>query len=225
MAKRRRAKPRSGRVFLLSPANCSGPRAKMLLSDRAQFDLATRLRSEQGVAIGEAFAFISGLYFRGKLAYALTFARPPEPGAPIAGSGALVITPTAGLRPVETGVNADALRSFAGVDIAASDPRYHRPLLSSARALDDELGPECDIVLLGSIASAKYVDVLTKVFGARLLFPIDFVGRGDMSRGGLMLRCARSGEELPYVAVEGAVRHGKRPPKLTPIKGILKFGN
>ena len=36
----------------------------MLLSDRAQFDLARRLRSTQGVAVGEAFAFISGLYFR-----------------------------------------------------------------------------------------------------------------------------------------------------------------
>ena len=224
MAKRRRTKPRSsGRVFLLSPANCSGPRAKMLLSERAQFDLAARLRSEQGAAIGEAFAFISGLYFKGKLAYSLTFARPPEPGAPLTGSGALVITPTAGLRPVETGVTADALRAFAGVDIAASDPRYHRPLLAGARALDEEVGPDCDIVLLGSIASAKYVDVLMQVFGARLRFPIDFVGRGDMSRGGLMLRCARSGEELPYVPVEGAVRHGKRPPKLTPIKGILKY--
>jgi hypothetical protein len=223
MAKRRRTRPRSGRVFLLSPANCSGPRAKMLLSERAQFDLAVRLRGEQGVAIGEAFAFISGLYFKGKLAYSLAFARPPEPGAPIAGSGALVITPTAGLRPVETAVTADALRAFAGVDIAANDPRYRRPLLASARALDDEVGAECEVVLLGSIASAKYVDVLMEIFGARLRFPIDFVGRGDMSRGGLMLRSARSGEELPYVPVEGAVRHGKRPPKLTPIKGILKY--
>jgi len=210
-------------VFLLSPANCSGPRAKMLLSERAQFDLAARLRSEEGAAIGEAFAFISGLYFKGKLAYSLTFARPPEPGAPLTGSGALVITPTAGLRPAETGVTADALRAFAGVDIAAGDPRYHRPLLASARALDAEVGPDCDIVLLGSIASAKYVDVLMQVFGARLRFPIDFVGRGDMSRGGLMLRCARSGDELPYVPVAGAVRHGKRPPKLSPIKGILKY--
>jgi hypothetical protein len=223
MAKRRRTKRPSGRVFLLSPANCSGPRAKMLLSERAKFDLAARLRSEQGAAIGEAFAFISGLYFKGKLAYSLAFARPPDPGAPIAGSGALVITPTAGLRPVETGVTTDALRAFAGVDIAANDPRYRRPLVASARALDEELGPECDVVLLGSIASAKYVDVLLEIFGARLRFPIDFVGRGDMSRGGLMLRCARSGEELPYVPVEGAVRHGKRPPKLTPIPGILKY--
>jgi hypothetical protein len=218
MAKSRRRAPRDGRVFLLSPANCSGQRARMVLSERAQFDLAVRLRGDRGVAIGEVFAFVSGLYFKGKLAYALEFARPPEPGAPIAGSGALVITPNAGLRPAETAVTADAVRAFAGVDIAANDPRYRRPLVASARALLEEIGPDCDVVLLGSIASAKYVDVLTEVFGARLRFPVDFVGRGDMSRGGLLLRCARSGEELPYVPVEGAVRHGPRPPKLAPIR-------
>jgi hypothetical protein len=189
----------------------------MVLSERAGFDLAVRLRGDRGVTIGEVFAFISGLYFRGKLAYALEFARPPEPGAPIAGSGALVITPNAGLRPVETGVSAEAVRGFAGVDIAANDPRYRGPLVASARALAEEIGPGCDVVLLGSIASAKYVDVLMEVFGPRLRFPIDFVGRGDMSRGGLMLRCARAGEELPYVPVQGAVRHGPRPPRLTPI--------
>ena len=211
------------RIFLLSPANCSGLRARMVLSERAQFDLARRLRGPQGVAIGEVFAFVSGLYFKGKLAYALAFARPPDPGAELTGSGALVITPNAGLRPVETAVTADALRAFAGVDIAANDPRYRRPLLASAKALDEEIGPDCDVVLLGSIASAKYVDILTGVFGARLRFPVDFVGRGDMSRGGLLLRCVRSGEELTYVPVEGAVRHGPRPPKLTPIKGISKY--
>jgi hypothetical protein len=208
------------RIFLISPANCSGPRAKMVMSDRAQFDLAVRLRQRRGVAIGEVFAFVSGLYFKGKLAYALEFARPPEPGLPLTGSGALVITPTAGLRAAETAITTRALEVFAGVDIAANDPRYRKPLLASARALDEEIGPECDVVLLGSIASAKYVDVLTDVFGDRLLFPIDFVGRGDMSRGGLLLRAVRSGEELPYVPVSGAVRHGPRPPRLPPIKGI-----
>jgi hypothetical protein len=207
-----------GRIFLLSPANCSGPRAQMVLSERAQFDVATRLRSGNGVAIGEVFAFVSGLYFRGKLAYALEFAQPP--GAPLTGTGALVITPTAGLRDVETPITIEALRGFAGVDIAADDPRYRKPLVASARALDEEIGPECEVVLLGSIASAKYVDVLTGIFGDRLLFPVDFVGRGDMSRGGLLLRCVRSGEELHYAPVTGAVRHGPRPPKLPPIKGI-----
>src|SRR3954465_2389951 len=159
------AKPRSGdggRIFLLSPANCSGPRAQIVLSDRAKFDLAMRLRGEQGVAIGEVFAFISGLYFRGKLAYALEFARPPDPTAELTGSGALVITPTAGLRPVETAVTAEALKAFAGIDIAKGDPRYRRPLLASARALAEEIGGDCEVVLLGSIASAKYVDILTE---------------------------------------------------------------
>jgi hypothetical protein len=221
MAKSRRRRE-AGRIFLLSPANCSGPRAKMVLSERAQFDLARRLRRGDGVALGEVFAFISGLYFKGKLAYGLEFARPPEPGNALVGSGALVITPTAGLRPAETAVTADAIRAFAGVDIAADDPRYRRPLLASAQAIADDIGPDCDVVLLGSIASAKYVDVLTGVFGGRLRFPVDFVGRGDMSRGGLLLRCVRSGEELTYVPVEGAVRHGPRPPKLAPIKGIMK---
>jgi hypothetical protein len=222
VAKRRKRDP--GRIFLISPANCGGPRAKMVLSDRATFDLAQRLRGDEGAAIGEVFAFVSGLYFKGKLAYALEFARPPEPGAPLTGSGALVITPSAGLRPAETRITVDAIRAFAAVDIAANDPRYRAPLLASARALDEEIGPDCDVILLGSIASAKYVDVLTGVFGPRLRFPIAFVGRGDMSRGGLLLRSARSGEELEYVPVEGAVRHGPRPPKLPPIKGILGSG-
>ena len=233
MVRRRAVDPRKpeGRIFLLSPANCSGRRARMVLSERAQFDLARRLQSGSGVALGEVFAFVSGLYFKGKLAYALEFARPPEAGSEIVGSGALVITPTAGLRPAETGITADAIRAFAAVDIAANDPRYRRPLLASAQALAEEIGPDCDVVLLGSIASAKYVDVLTGIFGARLRFPTEFVGRGDMSRGGLLLRCVRSGEELTYVPVEGAVRHGARPPKLDPIKGImtdraiLKSGN
>jgi len=192
----------------------------MVMSDRAQFDLAVRLRQRRGAAIGEVFAFVSGLYFKGKLAYALEFARPPEPGLPLTGSGALVITPTAGLRAAETAVTIRALQVFAGVDIASNDPRYRKPLLSSARALNEEIGPECEVVLLGSIASAKYVDVLTDVFGDRLLFPIDFVGRGDMSRGGLLLRSVRSGEQLQYVPVSGGVRHGPRPPRLPPIKGI-----
>ena len=209
------------RVFLLSPANCSGPRARMLFAEGARFDLASRLRTGTGVALGEVFAFISGLYFRGKLAYALEFAAPPEPGAPLTGSGALIITPTAGLRAAETAVTLDALRAFAEVDIAAEDPRYRRPLVASARALDTEIGPDCEVVLLGSIASAKYVDVLLEIFGERLLFPVAFVGRGDMSRGGLLLRAVRAGEELAYAPVKGAIRHGPRPPRLTPVRGIL----
>jgi hypothetical protein len=74
------------------------------------------------------------------------------------------------------------------------------------------------VVLLGSIASPKYVDLLLPVFGEKLMFPPDFVGRGDMSRGGLMLRCVAADTELEYTPVAGAIRHGRRPPKLEPIR-------
>jgi hypothetical protein len=78
------------------------------------------------------------------------------------------------------------------------------------------LSTECEVVLLGSIATGKYVDVLLENFQQRLRFPADFVGRGDMSRGGLLLRCAVDKTELTYISVAGAIRRGVRPPKLTP---------
>jgi hypothetical protein len=40
------------------------------------------------------------------------------------------------------------------------------------------------------------------------------VGGGDMSRGGLLLRCVRAGRELVYVPVAGALRRGGRPARL-----------
>jgi hypothetical protein len=190
----------------------------MVMSERARFDLAAQLRTHEGAPLGDVFAFLSGLYFRGKLAYARTFARPPDPESPISGAGSFVITPNAGLRAIDTLVTIDALRDFARVDIAIDNPRYRKPLEQSARALAGDIGPDCPVILLGSIASPKYVDVLQNIFGERLLFPADFVGRGDMSRGGLMLRCVTSAEELAYVPVAGAVRHGVRPPKLVPLK-------
>ncbi len=207
----------SSQIFLLSPANCGGKRARIVMSDRAVFDLAVRLRTDAGAPLGDVFAFLSGLYFRGKLAYGRAFARPPDSTSAISGAGVFVITPTAGLRSVDTPVTLEALRAFGKVDIDASNPRYRRPLESSAHALSDDIGPDCNVVLLGSIASPKYVEVLQSIFGQRLVFPVDFVGRGDMSRGGLMLRSVAAGEELRYVPVAGAVRNGKRPPKLQPL--------
>jgi hypothetical protein len=205
------------RIFLLSPANCGGKRARIVMSERAEFELAVRLRTPAGAPIGDVFAFLSGLYFRGKLAYGRAFARPPDSTSPISGGGTFVITPTAGLRSVDTPVNLDALRAFAGVDIASDNPRYRKPLETSARAIAEDIGPDCDVILLGSIASPKYVDVLQAIFGDRLLFPADFVGRGDMSRGGLMLRAVSAAEELRYIPVAGAVRHGARPARLAPL--------
>ena len=204
---------RPPRLFLLSPANCGGERARLVFNPDARFDLAVKLRSPEGATLAEAFTFMSGLYFRGKIAYALHFARPPR-GVP----GVLVITPNEGLRLHNERVDLARLRRFGEVDIARDDPRYRQPLLRDAQALAAHVDPATEVVLLGSIASGKYVDALTGVFGARLLFPSAFVGRGDMSRGGLLLRCVRDGQELEYVPVQGAVRHGPRPPRLTPVR-------
>jgi len=203
-------------IFLLSPANCGGRRAQIIMSDRARFELAERLRGERGAPLGEVFSFLSGLYFRGKLTYATAFASVPEGAGEISGRGVFVITPNAGLRPPETLISLQAIKGFGGVDVSVDNPRYRRPLERSARALAADVGPDCHVVLLGSIASPKYVEVLQAIFGDRLLFPDAFVGRGDMSRGGLLLRCAAAGEELSYVPVAGAIRHGARPPKLDP---------
>jgi hypothetical protein len=206
------------RVFLLSPANLGGVRAQQLLSPRAAFDLARRVQSPGGAAMGEVFAFISGLYFRGKLTYALRFASLADhPARRELGGGVLVITPGAGLRTPDTHVNAEALQLFAQVDIDLANPVYRKPLVASARRLARAIGPEGEAVLLGSVATPKYVDVLLEVFGGRLLFPPSFVGRGDMSRGGLLLRQARAGVELEYVPVRDAVRHGPRPARLGPV--------
>ena len=157
-------------------------------------------------------SFLSGLYFRGKLAYAEAFARPA--------GGVLVITQDAGLQSPSRPLTTAALRQAARVDIHAANPRYRKPLEASAGALASLLRPQDEVVLLGSIASAKYVDVLTAIFGERLLFPLEFVGRGDMSRGGLLLRCVRAGLELTYVPVLGATRTGARPPKLAPLRRV-----
>jgi len=188
----------------------------MVMSERATFPLAARLRTPEGAPLGELFSFMSGLYFRGKLAYARAFAAPPDHDSAISGAGVFVITPTAGLRAADTLVTIAALRAFALVDVAPDNPKYRRPLEGSAKAIAADIGADCEVVLLGSIASPKYVDVLHGIFGDRLVFPAAFVGRGDMSRGGLLLRCVSSAEELAYVPIAGAVRHGERPPKLDP---------
>jgi hypothetical protein len=176
------------------------------------------MRSKKGAPLGDVFAFVSGLYFRGKLTYARRFAAPPEPDNPVVGAGILIITPSAGLRSPDTCVTPRVLRAFADEDVHVENARYRRPLENGARTLLAEIGPDCDVVLLGSVASPKYVGVLTAIFGDRLRFPIDFVGRGDMSRGGLLLRRAGDGVELAYVPVLGAVLHGARPPKLPPLR-------
>jgi hypothetical protein len=214
--RKRRREP--ARIFVLSPANCGGVRANMVASPTAQFELARQLRSRQGAPLGEVFSFVSGLYFRGKLAYARRFARPPDPDEPVVGGGVLVITPSAGLRSPDTRVTIASFTDFAHVPIAVDNASYREPLVRSAKALDRAAGPDCEVVLLGSIASGKYGELLLPIFGERLLFPPDFIGRGDVSRGGLMLRCVTAGLELPYTPLKGATRHGARPPRLAPLR-------
>jgi hypothetical protein len=204
-------------VFLLSPASTGGERARIIFREQARFDLALQLRTPEGALLGDVFSFLSGLYFRGKLTYARVFARPPA-GAP----GVLVITPSEGLRSPDILVTLDRLLGYSKVPIDLGEKRYRDPLMRDAKGLFQLVGPECDVVLLGSVATGKYVEPLTEVFGRRLLFPTDFVGRGDMSRGGLLLRAAADRRELAYEPIAGVLRHGARPQKLAPRPGILR---
>jgi hypothetical protein len=173
----------------------------------AQFDLAIRLR-EGTATIGDVYAFVSGLYFRGKMAYISAFAAPPARVPP-----AVIIVPGIGLVPPDACLTLDQLRAISKIDIHESNHAYRAPLLRDAKLIATRAGA-CSFVLLGSIATEKYTQPLLSVFGDRLVFPETFVGRGDMSRGGLMLRCAQSGDELGYVPAKDAVRTGARPPKL-----------
>lgn len=180
----------------------------MLLNGAAQFDLAVRLRSE-GAALGDIYTFISGLYFRGKMAYSEAFAAAPE-----ALPSRLIITPGAGLLHPGSIFSLRQLHALTEVNIAEDESRYRLPLEVDARRLSEAAGPDCRFVLLGSIATPKYTEPLLECLGDRLVFPEAFVGRGDMSRGGLMLRSAQDGAELTYVAARGAVCHGRRPERL-----------
>lgn len=201
------------RLFLLSPARCDGRRAQVLLNTSADFPLAARLRTDSGAPLGEVFSFLSGLYFRGKMAYASAFAAPPA-NAP----ETLIITTDRGLVTPDQHVTRRDLRAFAQVNLAGADQRYRGPLRRDVDALHEVLSESTCLVLLGSIATGKYVDAFLQRFGERLIFPAEFVGRGDMSRGGLLLRCVRDARELQYVPVAGAIRRGKRPPRLEPLR-------
>ena len=200
-------------VFLLSPAFCGGRRAGIALKPDSVLPIAQQLRAGT-LELGAAFAFFSGLYFRGKLAYSLKFGSAAfedlEP--------ALVITPTRGLMAPHERVNPELIREFATVDVALDDLRYRGPLERDVKLLARSLAEDAKVVLLGSVASGKYVDLLLPLLGRRLCYPTAFIGRGDMSRGGLLLRCVDEGNELDYeVLVNGVRPRGPRPPKLDPL--------
>jgi hypothetical protein len=184
-------------VFLISPARCSGERATMLVTSQTS-EMANRLRGP-GATLGDVFSWLSALYFRGKLTYARRFGRP------------LVMAPGLGLRNPDSQIFRDDLRAMG--QVALESEAFVAPLRRDAERVRAR-----QVVLLGSIATGKYVDTLLAVFGDRLVFPSEFVGRGDMSRGGMLLRASRTGDELAYMPIAGAIRRGKRPPKLPPIR-------
>lgn len=187
------------RIFLLSPAHCGGKRAAILTREDAAFDLARRFRSPVGAPLGEVFAFLSGLYFRGKLAYAERFAQPPA-----AAPASLVITSSRGLLSPDRPITGTELREFASTPIDLREPRYRAPLASDLERLVAATSGDCRFILLGSVASPKYVELLGTILGERLLFPPLFAGMGDMQRGSLLLRSAAEGAELDYLPVRGA---------------------
>jgi len=180
----------------------------VLLRPGASSEMALRLRGGT-LTLGDAFAFLSSLYFRGKLAYARAFASPET---------TFVITPTRGLLSPEVVVSEELLREFASVDVSLDEPRYTRPIERDIAALAETIPGAGRVILLGSVATGKYADILARTFGPRLHYPAAFIGRGDMSRGGLMLRSAKAGVELDYVMLDTKLkRRGPRPPKLPAI--------
>src|SRR5688572_23694223 len=94
------------RFFLLSPASCGGKRAELVFNPAASFPLAHALRSPDGAALGEVFSFLSGLYFRGKLTYARTFASAGM------NQSVHVITTSRGLMSPDERVRLDDLHEF-----------------------------------------------------------------------------------------------------------------
>jgi hypothetical protein len=193
-------------IFLLSPASLSGERARQLTSPEARFDTARRYRSPEGVPVEEAFAFLSSLYFRGKIAYARHFARPPAELP-----GVLVITPAFGLVPEGWPLTLDRMEALRRTPIDVRNPDYAAPLREHARVLREAMPEDTRVVLLGSIATGKYVDLLLPEFGDRLVFPGCFVGIGDMSRGSILLRAVREDRELEYSTLD-VPRHRPRTP-------------
>lgn len=198
--------PAQACIFLLSPARCSGPRAGMLPQGTSELSRALR---EEGAALGDVFSFLSSLYFRGKATYAEHF------GAKgLSAPGALVITPGHGLCRLGTRLLAADLAAIGRVEVDLANPLFVEPFVRDAALLARSIPSQTEVVLLGSVATPKYVEPLLGIFGARLLFPREFAGRGDMSRGGLLLRATRAGRELDYVALQSAQRRGPRPPRL-----------
>lgn len=197
----------SAKIFLLSPADTKGVRARQMCSPRANFPAARLYQSENGVPIGQAFSFMSGLYFRGKIAYAERFTATSGIGVD---SSIYVIAPGFGLVPPDWMIDRRRMSRLRRIPVDPASRAYRKPLVEDALKLAARLHAGMNVVLLGSIATGKYLDLLGPIFGDRLLLPRSFVGRGDMSRGALMLGAARSGEELEYMTLAARDREKEK---------------
>lgn len=185
-------------LFLISPANLQGKRGQMLLGPPGSSEIARQLRTTS-VPLGELFTFVSGLYFRGKLAYARAFGRAPA-GKP----SVFVMTAGGGLCLPDDPVTLGRLEGWQGVTVSETNPHFTAPLQRHASELWDQHGDGARFVLLGSVASNKYVAPLREVLGERLLFPERFAGLGDMARGSLLLSAVADGRELAYAPIPSA---------------------
>jgi hypothetical protein len=165
----------------------------MLTRATASFELARQVQIG-AATLGDVFSFCSGLYFRGKLAYARQFAD-AAPGE----ASAYIITPSRGLVEPHLAVGLPELREFATVPVDSDEPRFTKPLRESATKLAGFASTE--FVLLGSISTGKYLDTLLPILRDRLVFPEEFASRGDMSRGALMLRAVAAKRELHYLPI------------------------
>ena len=144
------------------------------------------------------------------MTYAERFGRPP-PGL----SGGLVISPVEGLRFLHEPVTLERLRGWADVPIDAANPRFTRPLVRARRR--SRAGPRR--AAPASCCWAAWPPTNTSSPCPRSSATTCCSRRtssaaGDMSRGALLLRAARAGQELAYAPVEGARRHGPRAPRL-----------
>lgn len=176
------------------------------MSPRAMFDAAQMYRSPEGVPIALAFAFMSALYFRGKIAYALHFGGVEN---------TFVIAPGFGLVSPEWRITEERMKVLRKTPVDLAKRNYRKPLEREAKALAARLDRDSRVVLLGSVASGKYVDVLWPIFGERLVFPGIFAGLGDMSRGGLLLRAMRANRELDYTPLSSPrQKNGNNPVEL-----------
>ncbi|HEY0781910.1 MAG TPA: hypothetical protein VGE98_05600 [Thermoanaerobaculia bacterium] len=178
------------RLFLLSPANTSGKRAARWCDPAFVHPQALALR-DGGLPVGDAFSHLSTLYFRGKIAYARRFAAHD--------ADVLVIAPGFGLVPPSWSVTLERLEAMRATRVDLEDSSYTAPMVEHCAALAGRLPASAEIVLLGSLATGKYLDLLTPAFGDRLRVPRAFVGAGEMQRGSLLLRAVRAGEEREYV--------------------------